>query len=124
MGGSGERGIMGYSVPPERRARHVATAPVLQVSSDLPDKLALAGLPPLTPARWDRVAPLLPPEQTAGRPYRHHRRILDGRLWVMTAGTSWRQLPREFGPWETVYSGFQRWKREGLWEPIRTILRS
>jgi SRSO17 transposase len=41
---------------------------------------------------------------TAGRPYRAHRQILDAMLWVMTAGTSWRQLPHEFGPWETVYS--------------------
>jgi hypothetical protein len=29
---------------------------------------------------------------------------------------------REFGPWETVYYRFQRWKREGLWEQIRHIL--
>jgi len=40
----------------------------------------------------------------------------------MTMGTSSRQLPSHFGPWETVYFRFQRWKRAGLWEQIRTIL--
>jgi transposase len=43
-------------------------------------------------------------------------------FFVMTTGTSWRQLPPAFGPWQTIYYRFQRWKREGLWEQIRTIL--
>jgi Putative transposase of IS4/5 family (DUF4096) len=105
-----------------RRTRQLATATVPEASLDLPDPLCIAGLPPLTPARWDQIARLLPPERTAGRPYRAHRQILDGMLWLMTAGTSWRQLPASFGPWETIYYRFQRWKREGLWAQIRTIL--
>lgn len=105
-----------------RRARQLATASLPDASLDLPDPLSIAGLPPLTPARWVQIAPLLPAEQTAGRPYRQHRQILDGMLWVMTAGTSWRQMPPAFGPWQTSYYRFQRWKREGLWEQIRTIL--
>jgi hypothetical protein len=105
-----------------RRTRQLATASLLESALDLPDPLVIAGLSPLTPARWEQVADLVPAQRTAGRPYRNHRQILEGMLWVMTAGTSWRQLPREFGPWETVYYRFQRWKREGLWEQIRTIL--
>jgi len=31
-------------------------------------------------------------------------------------------MPHAFGPWQTVYSRFQRWKRERLWEQIRRIL--
>jgi transposase len=88
----------------------------------LPAPLVIAGLPALTPAHWEQIALLLPAERTAGRPYRNHQQILDGMLCVMTTGTSWRQLPPAFGPWETVYYRFQRWKREGLWEQIRCIL--
>jgi transposase len=40
----------------------------------------------------------------------------------MTAGTSCRQIPAALGPWQTIYYRFQRWKREGLGEHIRTIL--
>lgn len=107
-----------------RRTRHVATISLPDASLDLPDPLAIAGLPPLTPAHWERIAPLLPVERTAGRPYRQHRQILQGMLWVMTTGTSWRQMPPAFGPWQTSYSRFQRCKREGLWEQIRHILLS
>jgi hypothetical protein len=33
-----------------------------------------------------------------------------------------RRLPGEFSPWETIYSRFHRWKREGAWEQIRRSL--
>lgn len=110
----------------QRRARHFATVPSATASLDLlPAALAIAGLPPLTPAHWKQIARLLPPQRPpTGRPATDHRQIIEGMLWVMHAGTSWRQMPREFGPWQTVYSRFQRWKREGLWERIRRILLS
>lgn len=110
----------------QRRARHLATVPSATASLDLlPAALAIAGLPPLTPAHWKRIARLLPPQRPpTGRPATDHRQIIEGMLWVMHAGTSWRQMPREFGPWQTIYSRFQRWKREGLWEQIRRILLS
>lgn len=107
-----------------RRARQQATASLPDAALEPPSPLAIAGLPPLTLALWERIARLLPPERTAGRPYRQHRQILQGMLWVMATGTSWRQLPREFGPWETVYSRFQRWTREGVWQQICRILLS
>jgi hypothetical protein len=108
----------------QRRTRHVATISGPEAWLDLPDPLSVAGLPPLTPTHWEQIAPLLPSERTAGRPYRQHHQILDGMLWVMTTGTSWRQMPPEFGPWQTIYYRFQRWKREGLWEQIRRVLLS
>jgi hypothetical protein len=107
-----------------RRARQLATASLPDASLDLPTPLAIAGLPPLTPLRWEQIARLLPPGGTIGRPYRQHRQILDGMLWVMTAGTSWRQMPEVFGPWQTIYYRFRCWQREGLWEQIRRILLS
>jgi hypothetical protein len=105
-----------------RRTRQLAMAPLLEASPNVPDPLVIAGLPPITPEHWEQIALLLPAGRTAGRPYRNHQQILEGMLWVMTTGTSWRQLPSAFGPWETVYYRYQRWKREGLWEQIRTIL--
>jgi hypothetical protein len=75
-----------------RRARQLATAPLPEASLDLPTPLVIAGLPAATAAHWEQIVPLLPAERTAGRPYRHHQHIIDGMLWVMTTGTSWRQL--------------------------------
>lgn len=91
----------------------------------LPAPLLITPLPPLTEARWERIAPLLPPQRPpTGRPATNHRQILEGMLWVMQAGTSWRQMPRRYGPWHTIYGRFQRWTREGLWAQIRAVLLS
>lgn len=67
-----------------------------------------------------RIVDLLPPERPGGkgRPFRPHRDILNGILWILTTGSPWRDLPEEFGPWQTVYGRFRRWTREGLWEEI------
>lgn len=112
----------------QRRTRHLASVSSISSAASLdllPAPLDIAGLPPLTPAHWERIARLLPPQRPpTGRPATDHRQIIAGMLWVMRAGTSWRQMPKEFGPWQTIYSRFQRWKREGLWEQIRRILLS
>jgi transposase len=73
----------------------------------------------LTDERWDRIARLLPPQKpTTGRPNTDHRLILSGILWVIRTGYSWRELPDEFGPWETVHGRYTRWRTAGIWQQI------
>jgi transposase len=67
---------------------------------------------------WALLAPLLPPRQTRGRHYRDHRTILNGILWVLGTGAPWRDLPRRYGPWETVYGRFRRWARDGTFARV------
>lgn len=78
----------------------------------------------LTDAEWALLQPLLPPERPAksGHPYRSHRQVLNGMLWILHTGAPWRDLPERYGPWETVYSRFRRWSRSGLWEKILSTL--
>ena len=33
-------------------------------------------------------------------------------------GIPWRDLPERYGPWETVYTLFRRWQRNGTWHRI------
>ena len=40
----------------------------------------------------------------------------------MRTGCPWRDLPKEFGPWQTVYSRFREWTLSGLWQAILTGL--
>src|SRR5450759_2688988 len=47
----------------------------------------------LTDARWERIAALLPPPSTGGRPAQDHRRLLAGMLWIMRTGATWREVP-------------------------------
>ena len=46
------------------------------------------------------------------------RKLVDGILYVTKTGCQWRQLPREFPPWQTVYSFFRRAKNSGIWEQV------
>src|ERR671932_2387621 len=43
--------------------------------------------------------------------------------YVLKSGCSWRLLPREFPPWETVYFWFRRWRIDGIWERLNAGLR-
>lgn len=69
----------------------------------------------LSDAQWERIMPLLP---SLRRHPRDDRTLLAGMLWVVQTGASWRALPEPFGPWQTVYSCYQRWRRAGTWQQI------
>lgn len=101
-----------------RRARQ---APA--VSVDPPAPLRLLGVPALTDEHWEQLRPLLPPQKPqTGRPAVDERLIVEGMLWVVRTGSSWRELPERFGPWSTVASRYQRWLKEGLWTRILQVL--
>jgi putative transposase len=78
----------------------------------------------LSEMEWAVLAPLLPPAKPGGRPRGVDlRTILDGIFYVLRAGCQWRLLPREYGPWSTVYAYFRRWRLDGTWERVHAILR-
>ena len=63
----------------------------------------------LTGEQWKLIEPLLPAVNRGGRPEKHPRRaIVDAILYVVRTGCSWRQLPADFPPWQTVYWYFVR----------------
>lgn len=43
--------------------------------------------------------------------------------WVLRTGAAWRDVPREFGPWSSVYTRWRRWCRQGLWRRVVRRLR-
>ena len=77
----------------------------------------------LTEARWERIAPLLPPQKPpTGRPAHDHRTMLAGMHWVVRTGSAWRDLPAHFGLWETVHRRYHRWRKAGIWQQILETL--
>ena len=73
----------------------------------------------LTDAQWAALAPLLPATPVRGRPPKWTRRqLIDGIRWRIRIGSPWRDVPAEYGPWQTVYGLFRRWQRDGTWEQI------
>ncbi len=74
----------------------------------------------LTDEQWKRIQPLLPPEYTGkkGRPGKDNRIMLNGMLRMNPSGAQWRQLPKCYGPWQSVYARFAKWRDDGLLETI------
>jgi len=80
----------------------------------------------LTDAQWPVFQPLLPPRKWrpggSGRPPCEERTIINGILYVTKSGCQWRMLPKEFGPWQTVYGYFNRWSQQGVWQRMMVAL--
>jgi transposase len=77
----------------------------------------------LTDAEWARLAPLVPPPKTGGRPARDRREIMNAINYVVRTGCAWRLLPHDFPPWQTVYHYFRAWRMDGTWERMHDALR-
>jgi transposase len=78
----------------------------------------------LTDEQWALIEPLLPPPHWDGRKEKHPRReIVDAIAYLNRTGCSWRQLPADFPPWQTVYWHFARWEEQGVTEQILAVLR-
>jgi transposase len=72
----------------------------------------------VTNEEWKRIEPLLPPQSTGrkGRPPKDNRTMYNGMLWMDRSGAQWRELPECYGPWQSVYARFRKWKADGVWE--------
>jgi len=78
----------------------------------------------LTDAQWALIEPMVP-VKPGGRPAIHpRRRIVEAILYLNRTGCSWRQLPHDFPPWDTVYWYFKRWNAEGTTDRIHDALRA
>ena len=72
----------------------------------------------LSDAQFEQIRDLLPASGKRGGQWKDHRLMIDGILWALSDGGRWRNLPAEFGPWQSVYDRFRRWARKGLWDKI------
>ncbi len=75
----------------------------------------------LTDDMWSRVSPAL--HKCGVYDKKRLRIIMEGILWRMRTGSPWRDLPREFGSWKTIYNQFNRWSQRGILERLFFILR-
>jgi transposase len=49
--------------------------------------------------------------------------MIEAILWKHRTGAPWRDLPAEFGSWNSVFCRFNRWSKVGLWQTILEVLR-
>ena len=73
----------------------------------------------LTDEQWALIEDLFPKNGGGpGRPWRDHRTMVNGMLWILSTGAPWRDLPGRFGPWQTVYDRFNRYGEDGTLDEI------
>ena len=71
----------------------------------------------LTDPEWTVLQSLIPPAKPGGRPRDvDMREILNAAFYIDRGGCSWRLLPYDFPPWQTVYTYVRAWKQDGTWE--------
>jgi len=73
----------------------------------------------LSDEQYERIAPLLPGKPgDPGRTAADNRLFIEAVLWIVRTGAPWRDLPRSFGCWNTVFRRFRRWAKNGIFEKI------
>lgn len=78
----------------------------------------------LTDKAWEQIYPLLPNNGRGGAQWKDHRTIINGVLWKLRTGAPWRDVPSRYGPWQTCYDRFVRWRRDATWERLLSKART
>lgn len=76
----------------------------------------------LSTKQWSLIKDHFPKNGHPGGQWKNHRKMVNGVLWVLHSGASWRDVPRRYGAWQTVYGRFNRWRKEGFWERLLRAL--
>ena len=58
-----------------------------------------------------------------GRSGIDNRLFIEAVLWIALTGSPWRDLPSEFGNWNSIYVRFARWSKKDVWQAIFAVLR-
>ena len=71
----------------------------------------------LTDKQWAIVDPLISVSTArTGRPPRDRHTLVSGIFWILNTGAPWRDLLERFGPWQTTYHHFPKWRRECVFD--------
>jgi|SRR5262245_59165453 len=71
----------------------------------------------LTNSIWEVLAPLVARakrSRAGAKPELSDRMFLEALLFLTRTGLPWRDLPDDFGDWNSVYQRFKRWRQAGV----------
>ena len=68
---------------------------------------------------WARLEPYLPNRSPRrGGRWADHREVIEAIAWKYRTGSPWREVPEQFGPWQTAYERLTRWSADGTWATL------
>lgn len=77
----------------------------------------------LSDAQWAKIAPYCSGKETdVGRTAVNNRLFIEAVLWIVRTGSPWRDLPPEFGNWNSVYKRYRRWVKSDRFSKLFNAL--
>jgi putative transposase len=77
----------------------------------------------LSDGQWARMKDLVAGKAgDAGVTGRNNRLFVEAVLWIARTGAPWRDLPHDFGRWNSVWKRFSRWSKKGVWDRLFNVL--
>ncbi len=71
----------------------------------------------LTDRQWAVIEPLCLGKKTdPGRSGTDNRLFLEAVFWIARTGSPWRDLPSQFGKWNTVFKRFRDWVKADVFK--------
>ncbi|KGF71954.1 hypothetical protein DO97_14165, partial [Neosynechococcus sphagnicola sy1] len=78
----------------------------------------------LSQAQFELLNDLIPEPKFGGRPRSVDMwDVLNAIFYVLVEGVRWRGLPGDFPAWQTVYTYFRQWRKDGTWVRMHDRLR-
>jgi transposase len=72
---------------------------------------------------WAIIEPLLPTtEGKRGGQFHDHRPVVEGIAYKFRTGCPWRDVPGEFGPYQTLWQRHDQWSKDGTWQRVLEAL--
>jgi transposase len=73
---------------------------------------------------WEVIAVRLPClKRRQARPSSYLKHYFEGMFWIASTGASWREMPQEYGNWNSAFRCFRRWASAGTLDAVAKALR-
>ena len=73
----------------------------------------------ISDSAWKLIEPrAIGNKGTWGGNARDTRLFINAVFWIPRTGAPWRDLPPDYGKWNTVQRGFCRWRDKGIWAKL------
>ena len=74
----------------------------------------------MTESQWEIIKEIL--KESKYRSIEEKREQINGVFYLVKTGCQWRNLPRNFGNWKTIYTFYRRACLNGTWDKIQKAL--